>query len=438
MATNYVSLSSNSIVIHALKQLDRTQFPKGRLIGPRNKYAIDLNAETKNPLFATGSPTINSNQLSQYIASSILVHCFDGWNFIARAFDALLAGDNATAIHMAYYAELRGAMSILASEGIGVFNRKHLYFDSGNAGNVFGLTTHAAAKQLMDEWASLPIKKQIVFECIQVNNRNLAEWISASGHSAGIGYPASILKDWLNLWSIDLKLDIDQGLRNETSYRPHFTIPDPQISDRVKELIEIWEKLEPSNGNGYFSLDMHLLRLTLENIFRLDTGLRLRHHRYRIFIDDIFFYLGESKEQYLYDFLFRRKDASDHILLAEARKDSKDPSVNFENPMSMICRAILLHRFAAGIAKIMLAKSDVNPDNLQNWWQSAALKYGLIREIDIDIKPTELYLDVSDSILNIRNFSSPLTNVREVNEGIISDLTNLKQFQRICFWGIGL
>gem|GEM_PF-1742148 len=413
------------------------------MIGPRNKYAIDLIGETKLPTFSTGN--VDVNELSQYIASSILVHSFDGWNFISRSFDALFAGDAATAIHMAYYSELRGAMSILASEGIGVFNRKHLFFDHGNVGIVFtqnsankALTTHLAAKELMDEWASLANKKQVVFDCIQVNNRSLTEWITASGHSTTSGYASSLLGEWLRLWSIDLKLDVDQQLRNETSYRPHYSIPSPHIKERLNEVMDIWINLEPGDGSYYQSLDTHLLRLSLESLFKMSTGRTHRHRTFTGFIDSIFNNLGESKEQILYEFLFRRTSPHDNFLLAEAKKDALDPSVNFTNPMPLICRAIILQRFATGIAKIIYTKSKVNFANLKFWWQDAAFKYGLISENPSDLTPIDLYSDVADSIKEIQENATPVLNIKEINGSIIGDVCNLKQFQRICFWGMGL
>jgi len=443
MATNYVSQSSNQRVKDALRLLSRYQFKNKRLLGPHNVYMHDLVNKTRNSSFSPGA--INVNHISQYIASSILVHCFDGWNFISRSLDSLLAGDNATSIHMAYYSELRCAMSILASEGIGVFNLKHLFFDSTNSERVFSrntsnrnLTTHLAAKELMDEWASLPNKKKLIFDSIQVNSRTLEAWITASGHTTSGGYASSLLGDWLKLWSVDLKLDIDQNLRNETSYRPHFVIPQVNINARLDEIIEIWKGLEPSESNSFPSLDMHILRLTLEQLFKMSTGRTYRHSSYIPFINRIFDDLGETRDQELYEFIFRRREPLDHFLLREAKRDSSNAAINFLNPMPMICRAILLQRFSTGIAKAIFKDSSVNFQNLRFWWQDAALKYGLIDELPTELNPIELYADVADSIQSIRNYDKTIGSIKQANVDVISDCCNLRQFQRICFWGMGL
>ena len=71
----------------------------------------------------SNSSTIDGGKIAEYIAASIPLHVADGWTFLARAFESIRSGDRNTAVHLAYYAELRAAMSLLASEGVGVFNR---------------------------------------------------------------------------------------------------------------------------------------------------------------------------------------------------------------------------------------------------------------------------------------------------------------------------
>jgi len=104
----------------------------------------------------------------------------------------------------------------------------------------------------------------------------------------------------------------------------------------------------------------------------------------------------------------------------------------------MICRAILLQRFSTGIAKAIFKDSSVNFQNLRFWWQDAALKYGLIDELPTELNPIELYADVADSIQSIRNYDKTIGSIKQANVDVISDCCNLRQFQRICFRGMGL
>jgi hypothetical protein len=68
--------------------------------------------------------------LAQYIAASSILHCADGWSYLGRAINCLLKGDPHRVVHLAYYAELRAALSLLASEAIGVFSRNNFVIDA--------------------------------------------------------------------------------------------------------------------------------------------------------------------------------------------------------------------------------------------------------------------------------------------------------------------
>src|SRR6476661_7745516 len=56
-----------------------------------------------------------ASQLAEYVAASAILHCSDGWGYLGRAMGAQLQGDIGTSRHLAYYAELRAAMSLLAA-----------------------------------------------------------------------------------------------------------------------------------------------------------------------------------------------------------------------------------------------------------------------------------------------------------------------------------
>ena len=71
-------------------------------------------------------PTVNAiphQQRIEAIAISAPLHCVDGWSYASRAIASLLAGDGHAARHLAYYAQLRAGLSLLANLGVGIFNR---------------------------------------------------------------------------------------------------------------------------------------------------------------------------------------------------------------------------------------------------------------------------------------------------------------------------
>src|SRR5690554_4022269 len=59
------------------------------------------------------------SKVHEAVALTIPSHCMDGWNFVARSMEAALSGDFHAARHLAYYAQLRAGMCILANLGIG-------------------------------------------------------------------------------------------------------------------------------------------------------------------------------------------------------------------------------------------------------------------------------------------------------------------------------
>jgi hypothetical protein len=72
---------------------------------------------------------ITHRHLREYIAASSVAHCADGWGYLGRSIEAHLRGDGNVSRHLGYYAELRAALGLLASEGIGVFDRNHFVVD---------------------------------------------------------------------------------------------------------------------------------------------------------------------------------------------------------------------------------------------------------------------------------------------------------------------
>lgn len=441
MATNYVAACSNANIKQALKKLSKQQFSKSRVIGPRNVYLENTIGKVDD----LTEVNLQIDSMSQYIASSIFIHCYDGWNFLSRGVDALFNGDIGSAIHFVYYAELRAVMSLMANEGIGIFNKQHVYFDTHNVPIIFKknaggqkLTTHGAANELIAEWAGLAPKKDIIFRFIKVNNRSMGDWIAASGHATTAGYASGILGDWLKSWSIDLRMDTDQKLRNEMSYRPHFNLVQVNINEKLEGLISIWEGMEPTNDNRFIDLDRHLLRIGLEQLFKKVTGKTRRHSSYTTFINHIFDTIGEPRTQALYRFILRTEFEDDHFLISEARKDLADANINLDDPFPMICRAILLLRIATGCSNLMIGDSAVPVSSLKFWWEDYAFKNGITTANPSGIDTIDLYSDISASITGLRTYVNSIQNIHDSNIQSLPDLCNMKQFQRVCFWGMGL
>lgn len=434
MPVNAIANSNVIPIKRAFNKLIKTQFPLKRLIGPQNKYLRDGAFESPN---ITPS-NLNADHICQYIAASIISHCFDGWNFLSRGIEAFLNGDIPTTIHLIYYSELRSVMSIMANNGIGVFNRKHVYFNlSSNAVFIIN-STHPAAHELFEAWAASPSHKEKVLKLIKVNSRSLFDWITASSIATSSSFSTLIVKHWLQKWSLDLQLRDDRTIRNESSYRPHFVTNNIDVSENFENLISIWRLLEPNTQNRFNLLDTFLFRLAIESTFENTIGHTIKHRQYVPFVQDIFTNLGESQNQYLFEFTLRRQQPLDPFLLTEAKKDLNKRKINYKDPFPMICRAILLNRLATGFVDDYLVESGINKNLLNFWWEDIAQKLGITSTSPSGITPVDLYTDISDAIEIINSNISNINSVSDCIKNYAPEINSLKQFQRTCFWGLGL
>jgi hypothetical protein len=117
-----ISLASNAAITAALSNLKSTYNATNSWQNTsNNKYVLDTIDEFGRDIAASN---INNVDAVNYLATSVFIHCFNGWNYLSAAVNSMLEGDYGSAIHSAYYAELRSIFSILASQGIGVFNKK--------------------------------------------------------------------------------------------------------------------------------------------------------------------------------------------------------------------------------------------------------------------------------------------------------------------------
>ncbi len=173
------SVSKNGIYI-AASQIKATELPQRRWLRLQNRYATDV-LERINTDHTSGTLP-NDNELAEYVAASVITHCYDGWRFLAQAVDSLLDGDLGTALHLAYYAELRATLSFLASEGIAIFNRHNYWFDSMGTSHLFAGNTHTITWKVLNEWADVPANSTRLLKLFRVNGITFDDWLVAAGY----------------------------------------------------------------------------------------------------------------------------------------------------------------------------------------------------------------------------------------------------------------
>ena len=155
--SSYIAQSSPTGIQVAFNRLSGN-FSSNTWLDSSNRYRLST-IQNINTDIASGdiNNPPNNDALSEYIAASAPLHCLDGWSFLGRALECHTRGDFDSSRHLAYYAELRSAMSLLASEGIGIFQNKHFFVDVNGRCNYIPINrgTHQIAWDALEEWAKL-------------------------------------------------------------------------------------------------------------------------------------------------------------------------------------------------------------------------------------------------------------------------------------------
>ncbi len=200
-------------------------------------------------------------ELSSFLAIGTCSHVLDGWRYLAHAAAALLNGSRRACIHLAYYAELRAARSILGAYGIGIRNSFHFSVTKDRRVVTFGalnrpvsakvgpyrkilndvvelrdeivrwilrspppiappvdepIGTHVAAWKALKEWVKNPDHAEKVVGAFGGLSYDGIDWVEACRSSAMRG---DVVAYWLQHWSCDLTLlSADTAARNAASY----------------------------------------------------------------------------------------------------------------------------------------------------------------------------------------------------------------------------
>ncbi len=169
-------------------------WPTTRWLKANNRYAI--NCKEKIDTDTSPSGYVRHGQLSSYIAASSVIHCMDGWSYAARAMEAELSGDVDAARHLAYYAELRAAMSLLAGTGLGVFDKKHFAVRADKRCERINGPTHVFVWEALEYWAQQPTATDLLLRVIQPGGKPLSEWLEHFPPTAGGRFRSVLATQW--------------------------------------------------------------------------------------------------------------------------------------------------------------------------------------------------------------------------------------------------
>ena len=386
---------------------------------------------------------VDDGDATEYLSAAGIIHAMDGWSFLGRAIYSLCRGDVYSTVHLAYYGELRAAVSILANQGIGVLDQFHAVIDDTgqvNKLNNSGVSTHVMAPLAFKSWAGTSSAVEAFKEALNPLGRSLGSWSDALEVGFGTALPAlgyvAPAKEWLLAWGIDLNLFVDQKARNAASYRPsafnEWSVPDADVS--VNAVRSVWEPMRPSVGS-FDDLDLNLLRLVLWH------GLSEKQKRDR---------LGLAVTEAIQALNIEDTDgAIQRFLTTDPATDELDVLRisggqglvgSSQHAVEIIARASLLLRLATGSCASRLSRSSVVKNDLDFWIRSLGTDRGLwpageepddLRDLWADIEDG---LDMANTWLN----DTSLTERHTLWERHSAMIGRLAETERAYLWGLGL
>lgn len=380
--------------------------------------------------------------LAEYVAVSSLLHCYDGWSYLSRAITAELEGDPDAARHLGYYAELRAAMALLATDGVGIFNKRHVVVDqTGRCRLIRNITTHTITWEALQIWASSAAGTATIQQAIRPGNLSLGEWI--------YHFPASfqfVTTRWLEQWGLDIsRLADDRDSRNVASYRPTgFTSPGPIALQNAFEAVNVlWEMCEPGIAGGFPVLDRHLLRLGIALGFvgaygRTPKQAKKRYETHvKLMLNSVS--PSDLSEDQWGRFLMYQDEIDTPSILTDA--GGKVGPHHPDHSRQVLARGVLLLRLATGsVADHLHNVTSSSKSDLEFWWSSNAVRRGLWEENSPPGNFSDLWIDVKESIDSITGWLSG--NQQPCRYSIwrekAADMVSLTRTERAALWGLGL
>lgn len=391
------------------------EFSNHEWLSPSNRYRSNTTKVLEADAKASG---INHEELEDYIAASALLHCVDGWSYLGHAVSARLTGDADAARHLGYYAELRAAMAILATEGIGVFDKIHYYIESlGNCKEIGRDGTHVFAADALLTWAGSQRAADLLMDVIRPEAIPLSTWLQSLDTSVGQPPVRIMAHEWLSAWGLDLKrLSEDRQARNQSSYRPSRLLTGSVLSlrDSVNFVCSLWSVLAPSGDASFRQLDRYLLRMSLEKYFDSfefedpapDGSNRIAN--LTEVVPELLSNLGIGGDysDELNRFLIRTIDGQDPELLVLASQP--DPISSERHHMQVMARATMLLRVATGACRQMVQGTSITGSDLTFWWQRLGEDKGFWEPGDPPESLSDLWDDVIAAVDDTRNWPSAI------------------------------
>lgn len=449
----FVKNASRDSVVDSFKLIKNNYLPQSKLITNYNQLNGDAIAAIKRHHDANKAFELRSNDVRTYISASSISHLLDGWGYLSQAVNALLAGNSGAAIHLAYYAELRAVMSLLASEGIGVFSNQHIGIDANNDFNFFSkykrrerggsgsyitkenkIGTHVFAWEAFDKWCKSDVKPSYnLLRIFKVKGHTFSDLLPGFHPQATQLVSSSIAKQWLKKWAFDVKrYKNDRDLRNFVSYRPQ-TISnfDSRIDfkESINNIYSLFHVLSPNSSSPFNYLDKLLLKKLFEELYSIE-GISERGSLKEL-IEESFSHLGATLDATTERILLPQGNQETHLIFSEASKRKV-------SALPLISRASLLLRVSTGCTSVLLEDAQIRKDELNFIWGNYGFNNGFWEVAKPVSDFFELWTDVETKFSEITDELDFQSNNAFTLRNELGDLNSLSQFNRAGLWGLAM
>lgn len=448
---HFVRKASKHAIIDGVKHIKKYYVPQSKIISDRNPLETNCIKAYKKHADATKTYAISSSHVTSYVAASSLSHLLDGWMYLSNSFTALLNGDEGASIHLAYYAELRSAMAILASEGIGVFDEKHVgvfsdktngeypknYFKGVPPNQTYkrpSARTHVFVWDAMEKWTNSAYKPDPdILKIFSVKGKNFYELMEFFHPTATSLRGVEIVKQWLKDWCFDIRAyRSDRDNRNVVSYRPQ-RIKDfgnnLDFKQIINELTGFWTAISPIQEDKFSILDLYLLRKLFQG---LDSQIPQPKQSYYELVENAFNQLGLHDETMIKLLCSKEQFVNDHIIFTHANTKST-------TAIAIIARATLLLRIAVGLVSQLYKSGGMKKEELKFIWENYGLNSGFWTNGEYPEDFDNLWVDVQPHIQDLDNRVNATgadNTIFKIRSDKPEELGYFTQVSRTCLWGI--
>jgi hypothetical protein len=436
--SDFILNASPQVVQEGLFQIKADYFNQNQFVPDSNRLKSNAVDNIKNHIDPASGTIINPDELKSFLASSCILHSIDGWHYLSNSIHALLSGDIAIAIHLAYYAELRAASSLLASEGIGVFDSKHLMINVNSDIHVYPLMkkdkcpTHSFVWEALNQWVISP-KPSNILKYFKYLGIDFQSWTAFIPNASADIISSLFIKDWIKNWCIDIEnFKSDRKSRNVFSYRPFFgrSYVLSTLFESVEMLNSFWKVLEPSESNRFSVLDKYLFSAFIEKIKTNNVSSIPKDQ----FLMNVFTNSGKTTDNSLIE-IFNNNYS--HTIIEKA-KDRAMNENEMPNPLAIISRAILMLRIATGATSYLIESVNVTKDELKFYINKVGIDGGFWNRDEMPEDFCDLWTDIDNLINDFEelSFDQDLT-LKKLNDNHYN-ISTYSQFNRAAVWGLGL